>query len=222
MESELVSQLRPAALEHRPGDNVATKWKDFKQEFELYITAIGYDTKPDAQKIAILLTCLGKNARENFSTFEFETCTLNGAQVSESKVLQKVLDKFDSAYIPKTNRTYERSRFIACKQEDGESIDAYLTRLKIQAETCEFGAIKESMICDKLVCGVRDLHLREKLFSQNDLKLDDAVKSAKAAEYVAEHKSAIAGDVVVHTVSNKRQTKQFQKNADTVVRHMCL
>ena len=41
------------------------------------------------------------------------------------------------------------------------------------------------MICDKLICSVRDMHLRRKLFSKADPKSADAAKSAKATEYVA-------------------------------------
>ena len=35
--------------------NVAENWRYFKQEFELYLVAAGLDTKPDKQKVALLL-----------------------------------------------------------------------------------------------------------------------------------------------------------------------
>ena len=35
--------------------NIAENWRKFKQEFELYMLAAGYDEKPSKQKIALLL-----------------------------------------------------------------------------------------------------------------------------------------------------------------------
>ena len=42
MEAEIISQLRPAPLDSRVGDNISVKWKDFKQEFELYMTETSF------------------------------------------------------------------------------------------------------------------------------------------------------------------------------------
>lgn len=51
--------------------NVDSNWRSFKQHFELYMAAIGLDNKPDARKIALLLTVAGPQAIEVFNTFEF-------------------------------------------------------------------------------------------------------------------------------------------------------
>ena len=62
----------------------------------------------------------------------------------------------------KTNVIYERYKFNNRSQELDESIDAYTTALRTLAETCEFGSLKEDLIRDRLVCGIRDNSLRKK------------------------------------------------------------
>ncbi|CAK6975876.1 unnamed protein product [Scomber scombrus] len=51
--------------------NVDGNWRCFKQQFELYLAAVGLDSKSDARKIALLLTVAGPQAIEVFNTFEF-------------------------------------------------------------------------------------------------------------------------------------------------------
>ena len=39
---------------------------------------------------------------------------------------------------------------------DRESIDAYVTDLHNKAARCEFGVLKDGLICDWIVCGIND------------------------------------------------------------------
>lgn len=52
--------------------NVDSNWRSFRQHFELYMTAIGMDTKPEARKVALLLTIAGPQAIEVYNTFVFD------------------------------------------------------------------------------------------------------------------------------------------------------
>ena len=67
--------------------NVAENWRYFKQEFELYLVAAGLDTKPDKQKVALLLHVAKKPAIDVYNTFTFA-----GA---EDTTYASVLHKFD-------------------------------------------------------------------------------------------------------------------------------
>ena len=51
---------------------------------------------------------------------------------------------------------FERYKFWECKQQEGETIDQFITELKTRAKSCEFGEQTESMIRDRLVFGVSD------------------------------------------------------------------
>ena len=86
--------------------------------------------------------------------------------------IDKVLELWQDNCIGKTNVIYKRYRFNNRLQESDESIDAYATALRTLAETCEFGSLKEDLIRDRLVCGIRDNSLRKKLLQEPKLTLD--------------------------------------------------
>ena len=61
--------LEPLSFE----GNVRENWRKWKQEFELYLAAAESDEKSEKVKSSILLTCIGKRAREIYNTFSFQT-----------------------------------------------------------------------------------------------------------------------------------------------------
>ena len=49
--------------------NVAAKWKKFRLAWEDYALATAIDKKDEKVQVAILLTVIGEDARDVFSTF---------------------------------------------------------------------------------------------------------------------------------------------------------
>lgn len=80
-----------------------SNWRCFKQQFGLYMAAVGLDSKPDARKIALLLTVAGPQAIEVFNTFEFE-------DVADRNKYDKVVEKFDAHCSPQKNTVYESAQ----------------------------------------------------------------------------------------------------------------
>lgn len=105
----------------------------------LYLQAIGLDNKPDARKIALLLTVAGPQAVEVYNTFVFATA-------DDKEKFDVVVAKFDEHCSPKKNETFERYVFRSRIQQPTESFDTFLTDLKLKARTCNFGQLQESMI----------------------------------------------------------------------------
>ena len=60
-------------------------------------------------------------------------------------------------------------------QED-RSFDRFVTDLRIKAEYCDFGAMKDSLIRDQIVVGIIDPKLRERLPRETDLTLEKAIQ----------------------------------------------
>ena len=58
----------------------------------------------------------------------------------------------------------------------------YGAELRKVSEYCEFGTTLDSMLHDRLVCGVRDVHLQCRLLAESNLTFSKTLDLAVAAE----------------------------------------
>ena len=65
------------------------------------------------------------------------------------------------------------------------------------SENCGFGTLRESLVRDRLILGVKDDRIREKLLGKRDLGLDKAVEIIKAGQVTHLRASEIAGEASV-------------------------
>jgi len=144
----------PKPLQLQQG-NTAKKWKKFKQKWSNYEIATGIAKKDKPTRVTTLLTVISKEAVDVYNTFTWDD------EGDELKI-EKVLEKFELFCSPtKNNIIYERYVFFSRNQDSGESIDHYVTTLKNLVNTCEFGALEESLIRDRIVFGIQDSSVRE-------------------------------------------------------------
>ncbi len=70
--------------------------------------------------------------------------------------MAKILELWGEYWNGKTNIIYERYKFNIRQQKPDERIDAYATVLRDLASSCNmyYGALKEEMIRDRIVCGI--------------------------------------------------------------------
>ena len=61
-----------------------------------------------------------------------------------------------------------KDRFFTRAQKPGETVEQHATELRNRSETCEFGGLTDSLIKDRLVCGIPDNGLRERLKLNKD------------------------------------------------------
>ena len=67
-------------------------------------------------------------------------------------------------------------------QESGESFDTFFADLRKLVRTCEYGALEDSILRDKIVVGVREDANRKKLLQSRNLDLKSAIDICKASE----------------------------------------
>ena len=77
---------------------------------------------------------------------------------------------------------FERYQFWGRNQNEGEPIDQWVTDLRTKAAKCEFLAHESDMIRDKIVFGVHDTRIKERLLREADLTLARALDICRAAE----------------------------------------
>ena len=74
----------------------------------------------------------------------------------------------DEYCTPKKNVTYEPHVFNTRAQGATEGIDAYVTELRKLARNCEFGELHDSIIRDRIVCGIRSNEVWKRLLREKD------------------------------------------------------
>ena len=197
---------KPAKLEFE--GNVAENFRRFSQQFEIYMSASGFDTKEVSKKkqAAILLNLAGEEAIEVYNTFTFDE---GGDQDPEV-----ILKKFQEYCEPKKNITYERHVFNTRVQQPTQSFDSYLTELRVQAKKCAYGMLRDELIRDRLVVGIQDDKVRSRLLREPELSLQKCIDIARAAEIAHKQMHEIKEETnIVHKI-NPASSKDNQTNDD--------
>ena len=83
---------------------------------------------------------------------------------------KKKYDNVKKAFVGKRNVIYERAKFNMRHQEQGESVESFITSVHTLAENCQYGALRDKLIRDRIVVGILDRKLSERL--QLDPNLD--------------------------------------------------
>ena len=91
---------------------------------------------------------------------------------------------------------YERAKFNRRKQEDGETVDEFVMDLYRLAEHCEYGILHDELVKDRIVVGIKDSKLSEKLQMTPDLTLESAVIEGRQSEAVKKQQSVVRGEVL--------------------------
>ena len=166
----------PAPLEIHD-HNAAEKWKKFRLAWENYALATELNKKTQPVQVATLMTVIGEDAREVCSTFT------NWDEEGDDKKIAPVLKKLGEYCEARKNIPFERYRFNRCVQELGETYDEYRTTLRKLAEGCNFEAISpEEILCDRLLFGIRDNKVRERLLREKALTLAKTDEICRASE----------------------------------------
>lgn len=160
--------------------NKAEQWKKWKQRWANYCIASGLSTKQAAIQTATFLHVIGEEGMDIFNTFKWE------AEGDQSR-LETILQRFEEYFVPKKNITFERHIFNSRHQREGETIDDFVKELKTIVKGCEYGDLTESIVKDRIVAGLNDSKLRERLLEKSQLNLDEAIQILKAAEASKAH-----------------------------------
>ena len=140
--------------------------------------------------MATQLTVIGEDARDLYSTFDW-------ADEANKNKIEPVLQQFADYCQPRKSISFECYRFNKRAQEAGESYDQYKTALRKLAEGCEFDTITpEEMLRNRLVFGIRDAKLRERLLRESQLTLKKTDEVCRASESTAAQMKVSEGDTV--------------------------
>ncbi len=141
----------------------AIAFEEFKPEVHDFIVYrerleqrfLALDVTED-KKVPILLSSIGQSAYKTLKDMCFP-------EVPAEKTFKDLADILKRQYSSKTNPWKQRKLFFEMKQQDGEAIIEFLTRIKKIAAFCEFEASLEDIIKMKLVTGLVSTSIFDRL-----------------------------------------------------------
>ncbi|XP_019614733.1 PREDICTED: uncharacterized protein K02A2.6-like [Branchiostoma belcheri] len=184
-------------------------WKRWKEEILLYLDLAVEDDA--AKKRKTLLYLIGENARKVYGTFTIVNAQ-NEAVAEADRTVEQIVAAFETYCNPKKNETVERYKFFTRSQSNGETFDEYITDLKTLAAECGFGEIRESLIRDRILIGILDGKVRERLLRESNLSLVKCAEICRAAE-VSKQSIQTMEQVTVHVVKKKPQAPQASRTS---------
>ncbi|XP_028394385.1 uncharacterized protein K02A2.6-like [Dendronephthya gigantea] len=155
--------------------NLAKNWKNWRQTWQAYEVITNLAERDQKYRVATFITCIGPEAMEIHNGLPFRND-------EERQDITKIIELWNNYCIGKTNPIYERYKFHNRFQQQGETIDTYATVIRTLADRCKFGALKEELVRDRIVCGIRDNTLQKKLLQETSLTLEKCLNICRAAE----------------------------------------
>lgn len=160
--------------------DVAASIKYFKSSWENYKVASGLSRCSEAEQIAVLLCAIGEECFKQYENFPLSA--------DDKSTSSKLLSAMEKCIVPKRNKKYERAMFNMMTQDVAETIDQYVNRLKNAVKTCGYECsecrhdLSEEFVLDRLCISIQNVKLRERLYEDNGLGLQDAINKIKIAE----------------------------------------
>ena len=192
--------------------DIAETWRKWKQTMELYLQLCL--NKKSEKKCSAFLYIIGQAGRDIYNAMTL--------QDDDRDKIDVLFAKFEEYCKPKQNITIERYRFNSRVQGKLETVDKYVTELKLISKNCSFGDLEDQLLRDRVVCGIHSDEVRQHLLRTDDLTLEKCLKICRAYEQTKKSVKILTDNphVVVDDLKKQRHkksghTKSFDDKRDT-------
>ena len=199
----------PAPLLATPGKPL-TSWSAWLSDFEVYAMAIGWTDWGEQRRQALLLHCVGQEARRLFRAecptgvpsqggvepkFEGRAATMS--------LVDATVDVLSRLFERKSDVITERVLFRKCTQGQ-TTVRTFLANLRERSQRCAFGALEDEMIRDQFLEGCSSARLRERLCREDALTLPRLEALALTEDRALERQQAVGRQQA--SVAEREQT----------------
>ncbi|XP_054259367.1 uncharacterized protein K02A2.6-like [Macrosteles quadrilineatus] len=155
-------------------------------------------------EVSVLITVIGPRVLSVLSDL------LSPVEV-DSKTYDELAALLKLHYAPKKLVVTERYVFYSRVQKPGESIAEFVVSIKHLASSCKFGTFLKDALRDKVISGISNETIRQKLLSE-ELDFDEAYASALRLEQAESQSSLFVqprGDIAKINVKSQNRPKTF-------------
>ena len=149
--------------------NLAASWNKWKEELQLFLALAVPDT---ALHLKTLLYVGRNELRDVLDSLDLP---------EDEKTFDNILQKLDEYAKPCKNEVVEGARVFRRNELTGDTFDGFLTDLRQLSLTCAFGNLKDSLIRGRIVLGIADSVVRERLLEKNDLTVESCIELCRAS-----------------------------------------
>lgn len=184
------------------------EWNSAEEEWSHYIERVKFfftanDVLNEGKKRAIFLSVIGA---KNYAI-------LRGLAENrpEQKTFEELCILMERHIRPAPNEIHERFLFNTRDKQEGESISEYVATLRKMSEHCNFEEKVNEHIRDRLVVGVKDEKIQERLLGERMLTLHKAIEIAVSMESARKYSKLMLGaqtsgsETSVHRLPLKRE-----------------
>ena len=190
-------------------------WPSWKKQFEQFCIASGLSETDEARQIRMLLYCIGLEAESVLDSMNITP--------GQRKKYDSVIAKLDWFFQVRKNTIFERAKFNHRCQGEDETAEQFITALFALAENCNYGDLRDELIRDRLVVGIKDTALSEHLQMDPDLTLDKAMKAVRQRETVREQQTILnkaemstgTPDKLDSVKTKAKGRQQYKKKSDS-------
>ena len=156
-------------------DSDKETWAAYTERLQEYFLANDADVAEKQR--AILLSVCGA------ATYQLIRDLVSPARPN-TKTFDEIVQLVQDHHQPPPSFIVQRYHFNTRNQEEGETISAFIASLRRLSEHCRYEAMLEDMLRDRLVCGVRDKRIQQRLLAEPaaDLTFQRARELALATE----------------------------------------
>ena len=189
------------------------KWPEWKDHFDLFRSATKFDKEEGILQLQVssVVNAMGSEAHSIYNSFTY--ADVDGENPASNYAI--VMEKFDHYFVPKKKIIPERTKCNERCKFPGDSVEMYIRTLHDMAQGCNFRQNEPDNIRDRLIAGMADKKLSQKLqVEKDDLTLEEAADIARHWE-LAKIQNASAVDAA----GWGRQQKQPQRHNKSPSRH---
>ena len=157
--------------------------------FEIYADSKGLLINPAnnnnrQRRRALLLHSAGPEVQDIFATLP---------DTGEPKDYDMAVAALNNYFVPKKNTPYARHLFRAIRQNSGETVTQFYTRLLKAVKDCDYGVDADNQIRDQILSQSKSEYLQRKLLEEGDgLTLARTLELAKGCEDVEREMAAMS------------------------------
>ena len=196
----------PEPMDFGAQNMIAERWKLWLQKWRDFAVLVQLEDQPLKYQVAMFRQSIGDDGRKLLNSLNMtDACTTD---------LEKVIAALQDFCVAQVNQTFERFKFNSRVRRNGESVQQFVSDIRTLASTCQFcDCIRDSLIRDRIVLGIRNEALTKRLLNQRNLTLEQCINICMSEESTeAQFSRIIEPEASINAVVQRKHFQSATRN----------